>query len=52
MAKKNQLSYKEIEQRLMMLAQPIAADEVGYGLLYCFGKSERDIAATRRARVC
>lgn len=50
MAKKNQLSYKEIEQRLMMLAQPIAADEVGYGLLYCFGKSERDIARYKEGK--
>ena len=50
MAKKNQLSYKEIEQRLMMLAQPIAADEVGYGLLYCFGKSDRDIARYKEGK--
>lgn len=44
MAKKNQLSYKEIEQRLMLFAQSVAADEVGYSLLYCFGKSDREIA--------
>lgn len=50
MAKKNQLSYKEIEQRLMMLTQPIAADEVGYGLLYCFGKSDRDIARYKEGK--
>ena len=50
MAKKNQLSYKEIEQRLMMLAQPIIADEVGYSLLYCFGKSDRDIARYKEGK--
>lgn len=50
MAKKNQLSYKEIEQRLMMLAQPIIADEVGYCLLYCFGKSDRDIARYKEGK--
>lgn len=50
MAKKNQLSYKEIEQRLMMLAQPVVADEVGYCLLYCFGKSDRDIARYKEGK--
>ena len=50
MAKKNQLSYKEIEQRLMLLARPVAADEVGYILLYCFGKSERDIARYKEGK--
>lgn len=50
MAKKNQLSYKEIEQRLMLLAQPVAADEVGYCLLYCFGKSEREIARYKEGK--
>lgn len=50
MAKKNQLSYKEIEQRLMLLTQPVAADEVGYCLLYCFGKSEREIARYKEGK--
>ena len=50
MAKKNQLSYKEIEQRLALLTQPVPADEVGYGLLYCFGKSERDIARYKEGK--
>ena len=50
MAKKNQLSYKEIEQRLALLTQPVPADEVGYCLLYCFGKSERDIARYKEGK--
>lgn len=44
MAKKLQLSYKEIEERLKTLKDnPCSADEVGYRLLYAFGKTERDI---------
>ena len=44
MAKKQQLGYREIEERLMVFCDyDIAADEVGYELLYTFGKSERDI---------
>lgn len=44
MAKKLQLSYKEIEERLRTLKDnPCSADEVGYRLLYAFGKTERDI---------
>ena len=44
MAKKQQLGYREIEERLMVFCDyDIPADEVGYGLLYSFGKSERDI---------
>lgn len=47
MAKKLQLGYREIEERLKSLI-PIhgghdEAEEVGYKLLYSFGKSERDI---------
>lgn len=44
MAKKLQLSYKEIEERLKTLKDnPCSADEVGYRLLYAFGKTEREI---------
>lgn len=44
MAKKNQLGYKEIEERLLLLNnKSLFADEIGYQLLYAFGKSERDI---------
>lgn len=44
MAKKQQLGYREIEERLMVFCDyNIPADEVGYELLYSFGKSERDI---------
>ena len=44
MAKKNQLGYKEIEERLLLLNnKSLPADEIGYQLLYAFGKSERDI---------
>ncbi len=44
MAKKLQLGYREIEQRLGdSFGKGIQTDEVGYKLLWCFGKSERDI---------
>ena len=44
MAKKLQLGYREIEQRLAdSFAGGVNAAEVGYKLLYSFGKSERDI---------
>ena len=44
MAKKQQLGYREIEERLMVFCDyDIPADEAGYELLYSFGKSERDI---------
>ena len=44
MAKKLQLGYREIEQRLAdSLTGGVRASEVGYHLLYSFGKSERDI---------
>lgn len=40
----NQLSYIEIEQRLRAFADDgVPASEVGYTLLYSFGKSEADI---------
>ena len=44
MAKKLQLGYREIEQRLAdSFGNGVRASEVGYQLLYSFGKSERDI---------
>ena len=44
MAKKLQLGYREIEQRLAdSFAGDVNPAEVGYKLLYSFGKSERDI---------
>lgn len=44
MAKKVQLGYKEIEERLRSLkSTTLFADDIGYQLLYAFGKSERDI---------
>ena len=44
MAKKIQLGYREIEQRLAdAFCGKVDVSEVGYQLLYSFGKSERDI---------
>ena len=44
MAKKLQLGYREIEQRLAdSFSQGVNPSEVGYQLLYSFGKNERDI---------
>ena len=45
MAKKLQLGYREIEQRLAdsFSTNGVNAAEVGYKLLYSFGKGERDI---------
>ena len=44
MAKKLQLGYREIEQRLAdSFSKGVNPSEVGYQLLYSFGKSERDI---------
>ena len=44
MAKKLQLGYREIEQRLVdSFSGSVNPTEVGYQLLYSFGKSERDI---------
>ena len=44
MAKKLQLGYREIEQRLAdSFHDGVHASNVGYQLLYSFGKSERDI---------
>ena len=44
MAKKAQLGYKEIEERLQTLkSNTLFADDIGFQLLYAFGKSEREI---------
>ncbi len=44
MAKKIQLSYKEIENRLKLLKDShIPTDDIGYQLLFAFGKPEREI---------
>ncbi|MDO4738184.1 MAG: class I SAM-dependent DNA methyltransferase [Bacteroidales bacterium] len=44
MAKKIQLGYREIEERLRVFHDGrVPASEVGYRLLFSFGKSERDI---------
>lgn len=44
MARKLQLGYREIEQRLVdSFGNGVRASEVGYALLHSFGKSERDI---------
>ena len=51
MAKKIQLSYKEIEDRLRKLKDnPVAAEEVGYSILYAFGKGEGDIRRYREGK--
>lgn len=51
MAKKAQLGYKEIEERLTALRDgSLQADSVGYQLLYAFGKSERDIQRYREGK--
>ncbi len=51
MAKKIQLSYKEIEERLRGLKDnPVVAEEVGYSILYAFGKGEGDIRRYREGK--
>ena len=52
MAKKTQLGYREIEERLTeaFVESYTPADEVGYELLYSFGKSERDIERYREGK--
>ena len=51
MAKKVQLGYKEIEERLKELkSTTLFADDIGYKLLYAFGKSERDIARYKEGK--
>ncbi len=44
MAKKAQLSHKEIENRIKLFKETnIPVGDIGFHLLYCFGKSEADI---------
>jgi hypothetical protein len=51
MAKKMQLGYREIEQRLAdSFSNGVNPEEVGYKLLYSFGKSERDIERSRKVK--
>ena len=51
MAKKIQLGYKEIEDRLQSLKHTsLPADSIGYQLLYAFGKSEKDIQRYREGK--
>ena len=51
MAKKIQLSYKEIEDRLrVMKDKSFAPEEIGFRLLYAFGKGEREIERMKEGR--
>lgn len=51
MAKKLQLGYREIEERLQVFRnRHVPASEVGERLLFSFGKSERDIARYREGK--
>lgn len=51
MAKKIQLSYKEIEDRLRVLKEKsLAPEEIGFRLLYAFGKGEREIERMKEGK--
>ncbi len=51
MAKKLQLSYKEIETRLQSLKSGnVPAPEVGYEILMAFGKSEKDVSRYKEGK--
>ncbi len=51
MAKKVQLGYKDIEKRLQAIKPKTNdPDEIGYQLLYAFGKSEKDIARYKEGK--
>lgn len=51
MAKKFQLGYKEIEERLQILkTESVVAEEVGYRLLFAFGKSEKEISRYKEGK--
>lgn len=51
MAKKQQLSYTEIESRLQTFkSHPVPASEVGYEILKAFGKSDRDISRYKEGK--
>lgn len=51
MAKKQQLGYREIEERLRIIKDNhVPAEEIGYHILYSFGKGERDIARYKEGK--
>ena len=51
MAKKLQLSYKEIESRLESFkTKVVSASEVGYEILKAFGKSEKDVSRYKEGK--
>ena len=51
MAKKQQLGYKDVEIRLKSIKDNhISAEEIGYQILYSFGKGERDIARYKEGK--
>lgn len=51
MTKKQQLGYKEVEERLkVMKDNQVPAGEIGYHILYSFGKGERDIARYKEGK--
>lgn len=51
MAKKLQLSYKEIESRLESFkTKVVQASEVGYEILKAFGKSEKDVSRYKEGK--
>ena len=51
MAKKQQLGYKEIEERLRIIKDNhVPAEEIGYHILYSYGKGERDLARYKKGK--
>lgn len=51
MAKKQQLGYKEIEERLRIIKDHhVPAEEIGFHILHAFGKGERDIARYKEGK--
>ncbi|MBQ0020419.1 MAG: class I SAM-dependent DNA methyltransferase [Bacteroidales bacterium] len=51
MAKKLQLTYKEIEDRLRVFRdEPFQKEDIGYKLLWAFGKPEREIERYREGK--
>lgn len=51
MAKKTQLTYKEIEDRLKVLKDKhVSAGDIGYRILYAFGKPERELERYREGK--
>lgn len=52
MAKKQQLGYKEIEERLRIIKDNhVPAEEIGYHILYSFGKGSVILPAIKKAKV-